>query len=82
MAANEKLKNCLRKNLLIKRDELNITQERMAELLDLSRKGYQKLESGKSFCSGETLVNFVNNFDVDAQQLFSEFSKAIENSEE
>lgn len=77
MNANRNLKNCLRTNLLNKRSELSITQEHMAEMLNLSRREYQKLEYGENFCTAETLINFVNRFDVDKEQLFSEFDKAM-----
>lgn len=80
MPENNNLKLCLRNNLLVKRKELDITQERMAEKLDLSTRAYQKLEYGENFCSAETLINLVNNVDIDKEQLFSEFGKALHNT--
>lgn len=51
--------------LLQKREHLGLSQEKMAERLEMSRKGYTKLEYGISCCCAETfiliLIFFVDN---------------------
>ena len=81
MSTLDYLKNSLRNELRAKRAELNLSQEEMAERLDISLRSYSNLEHGICFCSALSLINFINNCDVDKNKLFSEFEKIINNSE-
>lgn len=82
MDANTKLKNCMRQKFIAKRNELDISQEAMAEKLDISTRAYQKLEYGECFCSAETLIYFVNNCNIDKDVLFNDLADAVKDVKE
>lgn len=75
------LKSSFKKELRTKRAELNLSQEEMAERLDISLRSYSNLEHGICFCSALSLINFINNCDVDKDKLFAEFDKIINDAE-
>ena len=81
MSTLECLKKSFRNELITKRAELNLSQEQMAEKLNISLRSYSNLEHGISFCSALSLINFVNNCDVDKEKLFAMFEKIINNAE-
>lgn len=80
MSTLDCLKTSFRKELKAKRAELNLSQEQMAERLDISLRSYSNLEHGICFCSALSLINFINNCNVDKDKLFSEFEEIINNS--
>ncbi len=82
MRAKKELKSCLMNTLRKKRLESDISQEKMAELIDISAREYRDLESGKRFCSAYALINIVNNCNVDKDELFSKFAEIINTSED
>ncbi|MDE6862753.1 MAG: helix-turn-helix domain-containing protein, partial [Eubacterium sp.] len=77
MSTLDCLKKGFRNELIIKRAELDLSQEEMAEELNISLRSYSNLEHGISFCSALSLINFVNNCDVDKDKLFSMFEKIM-----
>lgn len=77
MSTLDCLKISLKNELISKRAELGLSQEEMAERLCISLRSYSNLEHGKSFCSALSLINFINNCDVDKDKLFSVFDKII-----
>lgn len=81
MSALDCFKKSFRNELITKRAELELSQEEMAEKLNISLRSYSNLEHGISFCSALTLINFVNNCDVDKEKLFAMFEKIINNAE-
>ena len=81
MSTLDYLKNSLSNELITKRAELNLSQEEMAERLDISLRSYSNLEHGICFCSALSLINFINNCDVDKDKLFSEFKDIINHSQ-
>lgn len=81
MSTLECLKKSFRNELITKRAELNLSQEQMAELLNISLRSYSNLEHGISFCSALSLINFVNNCNVDKEKLFAMFEKIINDAE-
>ena len=81
MSTPDCLKSILKNELISKRAELNLSQEEMAERLDISLRSYSNLEHGICFCSALPLINFINNCNVDKDKLFSDFEKIINNSE-
>ena len=81
MSTLERLKTGLKNELIAKRAELELSQEKMAERLDISLRSYSELERGNSFCSALSLINFVNNCDVDKDRLFAKFDKIIKDAE-
>lgn len=81
MSTLDCLKRGFRNELITKRAELELSQEEMAEKLNLSLRSYSNLEHGISFCSALSLINFVNNCDVDKEKLFAMFEKIINDAE-
>lgn len=77
MSTLDCLKKKFRNELITKRAELELSQEEMAERLNISLRSYSNLEHGISFCSALSLINFVNNCDVDKEKLFSIFDEII-----
>lgn len=82
MTTLENLKHYLKIQLNSKRADLNLSQEKMAEKVDITLRAYQNLEHGKSFCSAYALINFINNCNIDKDKLFSDFSRIINNTED
>lgn len=80
MSTLDYLKNSFKNELISKRVELNLSQEEMAERLNISLRSYSNLEHGICFGSALSLINFINNCDVDKDKLFSEFENIINNS--
>lgn len=62
-AFGEKLKR-LRKNK-------NLTQEQLAEMIDISPKNLSKIEVGSSFVKADTLEKILKALDVTTEELFS-----------
>ena len=81
MSTLECLKKNFRNELITKRAELNLSQEQMAEKLNISLRSYSNLEHGISFCSALSLINFVNNCNVDKEELFSMFAEIMNDAE-
>lgn len=81
MSTLDRLKNSFKYELIAKRAELALSQEEMAERLDISLRSYSDLEHGNSFCSALSLINFVNNCNVDKEKLFSVFSEIMNDTE-
>lgn len=66
------LKKYISKKLKSSRTQLKLSQEQMSEKLMISARSYSDLERGKYFCSALVLINFVNNCDIDKDELFSD----------
>lgn len=81
MSTLDCLKKSFRNELIAKRAELELSQEEMAEKLNISLRSYSNLEHGISFCSALSLINFVNNCDVDKEELFSMFAEIMNEAE-
>lgn len=81
MSTLDYLKNSFKNELITKRAELELSQEEMAERLNISLRSYSNLEHGICFCSALSLINFVNNCNVDKEKLFSMFEKIINDAE-
>lgn len=77
MTATEGLKNYLKKELVNKRTELGISQEKMAENLNISLRSYSNLEHGRYCCSLLSFINYVNNCGADKDKLFSEVAEIL-----
>ena len=81
MSTLDCLKKGFRNELIIKRAELELSQEEMAEKLNISLRSYSNLEHGVSFCSALSLINYVNNCNVDKDKLFSTFAEIMNDTE-
>lgn len=47
------------------------TQERMAELIDISQKALSSIETGENFVKAETLDKILSVFEVSSEELFA-----------
>ena len=63
------------------RKSRNLTQKQLAEKLNISLRSYSNLEHGVSFCSALSLINYVNNCNVDKDKLFSTFAEIMNDAE-
>lgn len=72
------LKKFFRSKLLLKRGELNLTQEQISEKLQISLRNYSNLESGKSSCSTLTLILFLIFYCPDVNGFISELKSIFE----
>ena len=77
MSTLDPLKKKFKNELNTKRAELELSQEKMAERLYISLRSYSELERGNSFCSAVSLINYVNNCNVDKDKLFAMFDEII-----
>ena len=64
MSINAKPKNLIYKNL-------NITQETLAELINMDITSLSKIETGRNYPQPETIEKIANALNVDISQLFS-----------
>lgn len=60
------------KNLVNLRKEQKLTQEQMADKLDMSKNGYAKLERGESRITVEHLQQIAQVFNIDIAELIKE----------
>ena len=52
--------------------EHNLTQEKMAEIIDVSVRWYQNIETGKKFPNFKVVCLLVKSFDLDLRYLLKE----------
>ncbi len=67
--ADEKLLSEIGKRINARRKELNITQEKLAEKMDVSIQMISNLEQGKKAIRPENLVKLCNALDVSADHI-------------
>ncbi len=67
----QNIKSGFGKNLKIIRLSRNLTQEKLAELVDIEQRQLTRIETGKSFPSADTLQNLCIALAVPIQQLFN-----------
>ena len=76
------VKNYIRAYLLQIREQNKFSQEKVANLLDTSRRGYVKLESDESCCDAVTLILILFVVEKDPREFISkmreEFFRTIE----
>ena len=64
------VKNYIRAYLLQIREQNKFSQEKVANLLDTSRRSYVKLESGESCCNAITLILILFVVEKDPREFF------------
>ena len=74
----ENTKDLLRRNVRIRRDELNLTQEELANKVDIAQNGIQRIESGTRVPRPETLDKLAEALGWKVYQLFMEDPYAID----
>ena len=82
MTTMDILKNYFKKEFANRRAELGLSQEEMAENLNISLRSYSDLEHGKYCCSLSSFINYVNNCNADKDKLFSEAAEILKNCDE
>lgn len=65
-----KLKNSIGKKVKFLRLENNLSQEKLAEYVNMSREHISCIERGKNLASTETLYNLAKFFKVDIKYFF------------
>ncbi len=78
----EVLKAEFRNHVMIRREELNLSQAKMSELLEISERAYSDIESGKSCCSALTLALYLIFCCDDVQGFLDELKARIEKANE
>ena len=53
------------------RKQRNLTQERLAEMIDIAPRNLSKIEVGVNFVTAETLEKLVNALNISAEELFA-----------
>ena len=81
MSTLDCLKKSFKNELIEKRAELELSQEEKTKKLNISLRSYSNLEHGISFCSALSLINFVNNCNVDKDELFSMFADIMNDTD-
>lgn len=64
------IKEKLGKRIFELRKRLNISQEELAEKLDISQKSLSKIETGRNFLTSETLEKLILALNVEITELF------------
>ena len=82
MTTMDILKNYFKKEFANRRAELGLSQEEMAENLNISLRSYSDLEHGKYCCSLSSFINYVNSCNADKDKLFSEAAEILKNCDE
>ena len=59
------------------RKELDLSQEKMAELLGISARSYEDLEHGINLCSAIVLLRFLSRSGVNAAKLLEELNTLL-----
>lgn len=65
-----KLKNSIGRKLKALRKEHNLSQEKIAEYVDMSREHISCIERGKNLASTETLYRLAEYFKIDIKEFF------------
>ena len=72
------LKEHIHKHLIGKREELRLSQVKMADKLIMDTRSYVNLDHGKSGCSSLTLALYLINFCEDPKEYLDELRDAFE----
>ena len=59
------------------RQQLDISQEKMAELLDISPRAYNDLENGKSLCSTVVFLHYLQISKTNVTELLAELETIL-----
>lgn len=64
------IKNSLGKRIKELRKQRNLSQEKLAELVDISQNALSYIETGDNFCSAETLEKIITALEIEPRELF------------
>ena len=78
MFTDSKIKTILGSNIKTLRLKLALTQEQLAEMIEIQAQTIAKIETGKLFMSSEVLARFCNFFNINPAILFTENLRIIQ----
>ncbi len=78
MFIDSKIKTILGSNIKTLRIKFSLTQEQLAEMIEVQAQTIAKIETGKLFMSSELLARFCNFFKVSPAILFTENLRIIQ----
>jgi len=70
MTKNNDIKVLLGKRIKELRNRKGLTQEKLAELVDIGERNLSKIECGTNFVTADTLSKILSALDVEARELF------------
>ena len=73
----EQLRKKMSNSFRTARKELDLSQEKMAELLGISARSYEDLEHGINLCSAIVLLRFLSRSGVNAAKLLEELNTLL-----
>jgi transcriptional regulator with XRE-family HTH domain len=69
MMTEQKLKKILGRNVKIRREERVLSQEKLAEKVDVSKNAISDIETGQKFATAKTLAGLANALDTQVYEL-------------
>lgn len=79
MPANEKLRYYTSNLIADYRKTHGLSQEKMAEILNISTRAYSNIEHGKYCCSFETFMNCLIVFNFDLNKIVDDLKEIYQN---
>ena len=73
----EQLRKKMSSSFRAARKELDLSQEKIAELLGISARSYEDLEHGINLCSAIVLLRFLSRSGVNAAKLLEELNTLL-----
>lgn len=70
MYCSSDIKTLLGKRIKELRKQANLTQEELAEKMDIDQRNLSKIECGNNFVTAETLSKILKTLNIDAKELF------------
>lgn len=71
MENNLDIKKLLGQRIKILRTQRGLTQENLAEKIDIGQRSLSKIECGKAFVTAETLAKLLVAFNIEIEELFN-----------
>ena len=71
MYSSSEIKILLGKRIKELRKQQNLTQEQLAEKMDIDQRNLSKIECGNNFITAETLSKLLKSLSIEPQELFS-----------
>lgn len=71
MAKDNNIKLLLGKRIKELRNKKGLTQEKLAEMVDIGERNLSKIECGTNFIKADTLSKLLTALDVEARELFN-----------
>lgn len=81
-AYRDRMRQILSDHFKATRNSMQISQEKMSELLGIDVRSYAELEHGRSLCSTPVLLRFMFHCNVDQQKFLSDLESVEQYSDE